>query len=96
MSTTMDKNSRHRRKAHKPFLPTWFKLCLVVLVALIGIKLLSLQVFVQFELDGIPYRASLTEFETYLIPLGLLLIYIILNWIWGRAFGSDDDKIDRQ
>ena len=51
---------------------------------------------IQFELDGIPYRTGLTEIETYFIPLGLVLIYIVFSWAWKRLFGSGDDDQDEQ
>ena len=69
-------------------LPTWFKLCALVLVVLIMLKVLQLQVFIEISFDGIPYLTPLTEIETYFIPLGLLLIYILWNWVWSRFFRS--------
>ncbi len=74
------------------FLPTWFKLCAAVLVVLVTLKALQLQVFIEVSLDGIPYLAALTEVETYFIPLGLLLIYILASWIWNRFFGSRQSR----
>ncbi len=76
----------------KSFLPTWFKVCAAVLIVLIVFKSLQLQVFLEIQLDGIPYLTALTEIETYFIPLGLLLLYILWNWIWSKFFGSRQSR----
>ena len=88
--------SNKTRQGGKPLLPAWFKICALVLIVLVVMKLSELQVFIQFELDGIPYRAGLTEIETYYVPLGLVLVYIILSWVWNRLFGAGNDKQDKQ
>jgi len=85
--------TREQRRRHSPpggWMPGWFKACLVVLAVLILLRILQLQVFIEVSLDGIPYLTGLTELETYLIPLGLLLLYILGSWIWKRVFGSRD------
>ena len=69
-------------------LPTWFKVCAAVLVVLIVLKALRLEVFIEIQFDGIPYLTALTAIETWFIPLGLLLIYILGNWLWSKFFDS--------
>ena len=83
-----DKQAPRRAPREKPYLPVWFVFCATALVVLIVLKSLQLQVFLEIQLDGIPYLTELTEIETYFIPLGLLLAYIIWNWIWRSFLGS--------
>lgn len=85
---TGDQRSRHSPQGG--WMPGWFKACLVVLAVLILLKVLQLQVFVEISIAGIPYLTGLTELETYSIPLGLLLLYILGSWIWKRVFPSRD------
>lgn len=82
----MEKNPRPGRNAG--WLPGWFKACLLILAVLILLKILRLQVFIEVSHEGVPYLAGLTEAETYLIPLGLLLVYILGSWAWNRFFGG--------
>lgn len=70
------------------WLPGWFRTCLVALVVLIILKVLQLQVFIEISHDGVPFVTGLTDIETYLIPLGLLLVYILSSWAWKKWFGS--------
>ena len=70
------------------WLPTWFKLSIVVIAALILLKVLQLRIFVEVSFDGVPYLASLTDMKTYFILLGLLLVYILGSWAWNRFFDS--------
>ncbi len=70
------------------WLPGWFKACLVALVVLIILKVLQLQVFIEISHDGVPLVTGLTDIETYLIPLGLLLVYILWSWAWKKWFDS--------
>ena len=74
----------------KPFLPRWFVFCAAVLVALVVVKSLGLQIYIEFELNGEPYVAGLTDIEFYLLPLGLLGIYFLWCWLWDKFFGSRD------
>ena len=71
-------------------LPGWFKACLVVLVGLIILKAMQLQVFIEVSHAGVPFVAGVTELETYLLALGLLLVYILLNWAWKKVFPPRD------
>lgn len=70
-------------------LQVWFKIFSILLLALIVARLFGLQIFVEIEFDGEPIQAALTSIETYLIPLGLVLVYFLLAWAWHRFFGSD-------
>ena len=90
MADSMEQNqpTPRRRPQKKPLLPVWFRVCAAVLVLLIVLKSLQLEVVLEIQLDGIPYLTALTEIETYFGPLGLLLIYILWNWLWSRVFGS--------
>ena len=72
------------------WLPTWFKMCAGLLLVLVLLKFFGLQVFIEFQFDGKPVLAALSEIETYYIPLGLLLVYFLLAWIWQTLFGSKD------
>ena len=83
-----DKQPRRRAPRKKFFLPVWFKVCAAVLFVLVLVKSLQLQVFLEIQFDGIPHLTALTEIETWFIPLGLLLLYILWNWLWSRLFGS--------
>lgn len=85
----MEKHPRPQRNRNR--LPGWFKACLLVLALLILLKILQLQVFIEVSRDGVPYLAGLTEAETYVIPLGLLLVYILGSWAWNKYSGSGDD-----
>lgn len=84
----MGKYPRHSRD--RSWLPGWFKVSLLVLAMPIVLKLLQVQVFVEVSHDGVSYLAGLTEAKTYLIPLGLLLVYILGGWAWKEFFGSRD------
>ena len=78
------------RRQSKPFLPRGFVIFAGVLVALIVLKSLGLQIFIEVEYDGVPFLAGLTELETYLIPLGVLGVYFLWCWLWDKFFGSKD------
>ena len=78
-------------RGQKPRLPRWFKICVLILALLAVFRILQLQVFVEITYEGRPFLAALTELETYLVPLGLLLLYILLSWVWDRWFGSRDN-----
>ena len=82
----MDEQRLAPRK--KPLVPTWFKVSAAVLVMLIVLKALRLEVFIEIQFDGIPYLTALTEIETWYIPLGLLLVYFLWNWLWSKFFDS--------
>ena len=83
-----EKRLPRRAPGKKSFLPAWFRACAVALLLLIVLKALQLEVFLEIQLGGVPYLTALTETETWFIPLGLLLIYILWNWLWRRFFGS--------
>jgi len=70
---------------------TWVKICVFILVVLIGLKLLGVQIFVRIDFDDKPMLAALTEIETYYLPLGLLLLYLLGAWIWERLLGPKDE-----
>lgn len=74
----------------KKWIPTWFKVCVVVLIIIVILKTLGLQVFVEIDYDEKPFLTSLTEIETYFIPLGLLLVYFVAAWIWDTFIRSKD------
>lgn len=85
------------RKGHRsverrpgPGLPRWFLIWATILLALIFLKATGLQILVSFEYDGKPFVASLTEIETYLIPLGAVGVYILLSWLWDKCLGARD------
>ncbi|MDH3388566.1 MAG: hypothetical protein OEN02_11730, partial [Gammaproteobacteria bacterium] len=86
-----DCNMKHAARPGKnrsgKWLPTWFKVSVSILAALIVLKALGLQVFVEVSFDGIPFLASLTDLEIYLVLLGILLVYILITWLWNRLFG---------
>jgi hypothetical protein len=69
----------------------WVKICVFILVVLIGLKLLGLQIFVRIDFDDKPVLAALTEIETYYLPLGLLLVYMVAAWLWDMFLGPKDD-----
>lgn len=69
-------------------MPRWFVIWAGILVVLIILKSLGLQVYIEFEYDGEPFIAGLTELKTYLIPLGLIGIYFLGCWLWDKFFGS--------
>jgi hypothetical protein len=75
-------------RASSKWLPAWFKLSVGILIGLIILKALDLQVFVQIDYDGNAFLTALTEIETYYLPLGLLLVYFLLSWVWSQFFGS--------
>ena len=77
-----------KKSQHKPLLPRWFVIWAGILVALVVFKSLGLQIFIEFEYDGEPFTAGLTELETYLIPLGLIGIYFLWCWLREKIFGS--------
>ncbi len=72
----------------KKWAPPWFKVCVVILFLLLILKTLGIQIFVEINFDGKPFITSLTEIETYYIPLGLLLVYFVAAWIWDIFFNS--------
>lgn len=86
----MEQNRRapRSRLQKKPLLPAWFRVCAAVLVVLAVLKALQLEIVLEIQFDGIPYLTALTEIETYFVPLGILLVYILWNWLWSRVFGS--------
>lgn len=85
----MDKLPRQTPgSSDRSWLPGWFKACMVALVVLIILKVLQLQVFVEISHDGVPFVTGLTDIEIYLIPLGLLLVYLLWSSAWKKWFGS--------
>lgn len=70
---------------------TWVKICVFILVVLIGLKFLGLQIFVRVDFDDKSFLATLTEFETYYLPLGLLLVYLVASRLWKMFLGPKDD-----
>ena len=89
----MREDSDRKRRASpgsgaKSQITIWVKICVFILVVLIGFKLLGLQIFIKFEFGDKSILAALTEIETYYIPLGLLLTYMMIAWLWDRP--NDD------
>jgi len=72
------------------WLPGWFKIAVIILTALIMLKVLGLEVFIEIDYGDEPLIAGLTEAETYFIPLGLLLVYFVVAWLWKLLFGRKD------
>jgi len=70
---------------------SWVKICVFVLVVLIGLKLLGVQIFIEVNFGDKTILAALTEIETYYIPLGLLLVFLVVAWLWELYFGPSDD-----
>ena len=70
---------------------TWVKICVFILVVLIGLKLLGVQIFIEVEFGEKPILAALTEIETYYLPLGLLFFYLLAKWLWDRFLGPKDE-----
>ena len=92
MSEDSDRNQRSPpRGVTRSRITTWVKICVAILVVLIVLKWLGLQVFVRLDFDDEPILAALTEIETYYIPLGLLLVYLVAAWIWDLFIGPKDD-----
>ena len=92
MSEDSDRNRRSPPRNLAPSrITTWVKICAAILAALIVLKWLDLQVFVRLDFDDEPVFAALTEIETYYIPLGLLLVYLVIAWLWDLYFGPKDD-----
>ncbi len=85
--------SRGNKSGKKPWywLISWFKICAGVLIALILLRAAGLEILVEVELDDEPLLAKLTELETWLLPLGLVFVYLLLAWLWDRLFGSRGD-----
>jgi len=89
-------DSDHKRRPSpgigtRSLITTWVKICVFILVALIGLKLLGLQIFVRIDFDDKPVHAALTEIETYYLPLGLMLVYLVAAWLWDMFLGPKDD-----
>ena len=83
----------HRSSTIKGLLkwtPVWFRISVFILLILITVKILGLQVFIEVSFEGKPFLAALTEIETYIVPLLLLLLYILSVWIWKKIFGRRD------
>lgn len=92
----MREDSDRKRRASleagaKSRIMAWVKICVFILVVLIGLKLLGLQIFVRIDFDDKPVLAALTEIETYYLPLGLLLVYMVAAWLWDMFLGPKDD-----
>ena len=88
MKLNHPEDPKAKEPQHKPFLPRWFVIWAGILVALVVLKSLGLQIYIEFEYDGEPFTAGLTELETYLIPLGLIGVYFLCCWLWDKVFGS--------
>ncbi len=73
------------------WLISWFRICAAVLVVLIGLRAAGLEILVEIELGEKPVLAALTELETWLLPLALVFVYLLLAWLWERYFGSRED-----
>lgn len=73
------------------WLASWLKICAAILVALILLRAAGLEILVEIELGGDPLLATLTELETWLWPLGILFVYLLLARLWDRWFGSHQD-----
>ncbi|UCH39460.1 MAG: hypothetical protein JSU67_15050 [Gammaproteobacteria bacterium] len=71
-------------------IPLWFKLFVVVLIALVISKIPGLQVFIQISYDGTPFLAALTDVRIYFVPLILVLLYILFAWIGRKILGRED------
>ena len=71
-------------------IPLWFKLFVVVLIALVISKILGLQVFIEITYDGTPILAALTDARIYFVPLILVLLYILFAWIGKNILGRED------
>jgi len=92
MSEDSDRNPRPSpRSVTRSRITIWVKICVAILVVLIVLKWLGLQIFVRLDFDEEPVLAALTEIETYYIPLGLLLIYLVAAWLWDLLIGPKDD-----
>jgi hypothetical protein len=92
MSEDSDRNqSSPPRSFARSRITTWVKICVAILVVLIVLKWLGLQVFVRLDFNDGPILAALTEIETYYLPLGLLLIYLVAAWFWDLFIGPKDD-----
>lgn len=85
-----DPHQEPKSDENKPFLPRWFVICVSVLVALVIVKSLGLQIYIEFKLDGEPFVAGLTDIEFYLVPLSLLGVYFLWCWVWDKFFGFRD------
>ena len=86
----MKHERRPGKSRHGNGIPTWFKVSVLVLVALIGLKNLGLQVYVEVSFDGVPFVTSLMDVDIYLVLLGILLVYILARWLWNRFSGPTD------
>ena len=73
------------------WLVSWFKICAAVLVILILLRATGLEIMLEIELGDQPRLAKLDELETWLLPLGLALVYLLLAGLWDRWFGSRGD-----
>ncbi len=78
-------------KTMRSWLASWLKVCVAVLVSLILMRALGLEIQLEIELGEEPMLASLTELETWILPLGLVFLYLLLAWLWERFFGSRED-----
>ena len=79
------------RKPRWQWLTHWLKICVALLAALILLRAIGLEIQLEIELGEEPLLASLNELETWILPLGLVLIYLLLAWLWERFFGSRED-----
>ena len=73
------------------WLASWLKICAALLIALILLRAAGLEILLEIELGDEPLLARLNELETWLLPLGLVFLYLLLAWLWDRWFGSRED-----
>ncbi len=73
------------------WLANWLKICVALLAALILLRASGLEIQLEIELGEEPLLASLTELDTWLLPLGLVFIYLLLAWLWECFIGSRED-----
>ena len=83
--------ARQPGNSQRHWLVSWLRICAAILVTLILLRAAGLEILVEIELGDEPLLAKLTELETWLLPLGLVFVYLLLAWLWDRFAGSRED-----
>ncbi len=78
-------------REHRWRLPQWFRLALLFVAGLLVLDWFGIEVLLEFQVDGEPFVASLFRIETYFLPLGLLLAWIVGAWIRDRLSRTKHD-----